>query len=74
MKSTAKKVVARVKAEAIYGLYYNNNNNNNNNNVFNSYRSTPRYIQCNLIYEKKKNSCKNEFNMVNGTTPPLIAC
>ena len=21
----------------------------------------------------KKNSCKNEFNMVNGTTPPLIA-
>ena len=28
--------------------------NNNNNNVFNSYRSTPRYIQCNLIYEKKK--------------------
>ena len=28
---------------------------NNNNNVFNSYRSTPRYIQCNLIYEKKKN-------------------
>ena len=29
-------------------------NNNNNNNVFNSYRSTPRYIQCNIIYEKKK--------------------
>ena len=29
-------------------------NNNNNNNVFNSYRSTPRYIQCNLIYEKKR--------------------
>ena len=27
---------------------------NNNNNVFNSYRSTPRYIQCNLIYEKKR--------------------
>ena len=26
----------------------------NNNNVFNSYRSTPRYIQCNLIYEKKR--------------------
>ena len=26
----------------------------NNNNVFNSYRSTPRYIQCNIIYEKKK--------------------
>ena len=47
---------------------------NNNNNVFNSYGSTPRYIQCNLIYEKKKKACKNEFNMVNGTTPPLIAC
>ena len=27
---------------------------NNNNNVFNSYRSTPRYIQCNIIYEKKR--------------------
>ena len=28
--------------------------NNNNDNVFISYGSTPRYIQCNLIYEKKK--------------------
>ena len=35
-------------------LVHNGGNNNNNNNVFNSYRSTPRYIQCNLIYEKKR--------------------
>ena len=63
--SIARRTLRKIDADDLY--------NNNNNNVFNSYRSTPRYIQCNL-YEKKKNSCKNEFNMVNGTTPPLIAC